>query len=419
MSHLENLQNTISELQTQSKTLNSLTEVYAKAEKTEENYRQNLELFEKLRLQLESYENLLDQKIISISKQNTDSVSALQATNQKIEQAESQIKQTREEIDEQASSIEAHLKEVKSQNKAFYEQTQDLLVQKTDNLNASHEKFYLETTERIQNRLTALTQKNEDFYSLTSHTLATQLENLGKETTTFYERSTEGIRNNLSDFASHTQERDTELEKMLVVKIDTIHGENQALFLQVNSLSEKLEKTYNQFKSVLDKMAEFQMQFDTIGTNLENQEREIYNQSELLKESQTSLQENQKNQFDTFSDYQKKALKFIYENQNQEFKSIKDNLEKQFELQSESYDQNQIKLEQEIATQQKNQLISLQTAQNEAIIPIQEQISEELNLQKTKLENLNKLDKISTFQIITFVGMLINLALLIYLLIKM
>ena len=236
MSHLEQLQNTISELQTQSKTLNSLTEVYAKAEKTEENYRQNLELFEKLRLQLENYETLLDQKIISISKQNTDSVSALQATNQKIEQAESQIKQTREELDEQTSSIEAHLKEVKSQNKAFYEQTQDLLVQKTDALNANHEKFYLETTERIQNRLTALTQKNEDFYSLTSHTLSTQLEKLENQATGFYERATKRIKMNLSDFASHTKERDEELEKMLVLKIDTIHGENKALFIQVNSL---------------------------------------------------------------------------------------------------------------------------------------------------------------------------------------
>ncbi len=412
MSHLENLQDTISELQTQSKTLNSLTEVYAKAEKTEENYRQNLELFEKLRLQLESYENLLDQKIISISKQNTDSVSALQKTNQKIEHAESQIKQTKSDIDEQGASIEANLKEVKSQNKAFYEQTQDLLVQKTDSLNASHEKFYLETTERIQNRLAALTQKNEDFYSLTSHTLATQLEKVEQQTTTFYERSTEGIRNNLSDFAVHTKERDEELEKMLVLKVDTIQQENKALFIQVNSLSEKLEKTYDQFKTLLGKISEFQMQFDTIKINLENQEREIYNQSELLKESQNSLQENQKNQFDTFADYQKKVLKFIYDNQRQEFKEIKQNIENKFELQSEGYNQNQIKLEQEIDRQQKNQLISLQNAQNEAITPIREQISEELNLQKSKI------DKISTFQIITFVGMLINLALLIYLLIK-
>lgn len=412
MSHLEQLQNTISELQTQSKTLNSLTEVYAKAEKTEENYRQNLELFEKLRLQLENYETLLDQKIISISKQNTDSVSALQATNQKIEQAESQIKQTREELDEQTSSIEAHLKEVKSQNKAFYEQTQDLLVQKTDALNANHEKFYLETTERIQNRLTALTQKNEDFYSLTSHTLSTQLEKLENQATGFYERATKRIKMNLSDFASHTKERDEELEKMLVLKIDTIHGENQALFIQVNSLSERLEKTYSQFKAVLDKMAEFQMQFDAIGTNLENQEREIYNQSEFLKESQTNLQESQKSQFDTFSDYQKKALKFIYDNQSQEFKTLKDNLENKFESQSEASKQNQKNLEEEFSLQQKNQLISLQNAQNEAITPIREQISEELTLQKSKIE------KISTFQIITFVGMLINLALLIYLLIK-
>lgn len=390
MSHLEKLQTTISDLQNQSKTLNSLTEVYAKAEKTEENYRQNLELFEKLRLQLESYETLLDQKIISISKQNTDSVSALQATNQKIEQAENQIKQTKSELEEQASSIEAHLKEVKSQNKAFYEQTQDLLIQKTDNLNASHEKFYLETTERIQNRLTALTQKNEDFYS----------------------SATEGIRKTFSEFTSHTKKRDDDLEKMLVLKVDTIHGENQALFIQANLFSEKLEKTYTHFKNVLDKMAEFQMQFDTIGTNLENQEREIYNQSELLKESQTSLQSTQKNQFDTFSDYQKKALKFIYDNQSQEFKAIKENLENKFELQSDSYNQNQIKLEQEISLQQKNQLVSLQAAQNEAITPIKEIIEEELNLQKSKI------DKISTFQIITFVGMLINLALLIYLLIK-
>ncbi|WP_338761630.1 hypothetical protein WAF17_15880 [Bernardetia sp. ABR2-2B] len=412
MSHLENLQNTISQLQNQSKTLNSLTEVYAKAEKTEENYRQNLELFEKLRQQLESYENLLDQKIISISKQNTDSVSALQATNQKIEQAESQIKKTKEDLDNQGSSIEAHLKEVKSQNKAFYEQTQDLLVQKTDNLHANHEKFYLETTERIQNRLAALTQKNEDFYSLTSHTLATQLENLDKQTTAFYERSTEGIRNNLSDFASHTKERDEELEKMLVSKVDIIQQENQTLHIQANSLFEKLEKTYSQFKAVLDRLSEFQMQFDTIGANLENQEQEIHNQSESLKEAQENLQENQKSQFDTFSDYQKKALKFIYDNQSKEFKEIKEELVNKFELQSESYTQNQKKLEEEISLQQKNQLVSLQTAQNEAITPIKEQISEELTLQKSKIE------KISTFQIVIFITLLINIGLLIYLLFK-
>ena len=105
-------------------------------------------------------------------------------------------------------------------------------------------------------------------------------------------------------------------------------------------------------------------------------------------------------------------MKFIYDNQSQEFKTLKDNLENKFESQSEASKQNQKNLEEEFSLQQKNQLISLQNAQNEAITPIREQISEELTLQKSKIE------KISTFQIITFVGMLINLALLIYLLIK-